>query len=105
MLLAAILLNTKTVDFVVTGCGTGEGAMLAAFFSKSRMSSQVPVDYTKKKNIKKPNGAKPGMVIYETNSTIYVTPTEELVAKYEERYQQFKEIYPACKPLYDIITK
>ena len=34
-----------------------------------------------------------------------VEPTEELVAKYEERYQQFKEIYPACKPLYDIITK
>lgn len=58
-----------------------EGAMLAAFFSKGKMSSQVPVDYTKKKNIKKPNGAKPGMVIYETNSTVYVTPTEELVAK------------------------
>ncbi len=58
-----------------------EAAMLAAFFSKSKMSAQVPVDYTKKKNIKKPNGAKPGMVIYETNSTVYVTPTEELVAK------------------------
>ncbi|MGL5315195.1 MAG: Rqc2 family fibronectin-binding protein [Peptostreptococcaceae bacterium] len=58
-----------------------EGAMLAAFFSKGKMSSQVPVDYTKKKNIKKPNGAKPGMVIYETNSTVYVTPSEELVAK------------------------
>lgn len=58
-----------------------EGAMLAAYFSKSKISSQVPVDYTKKKNIKKPNGAKPGMVIYETNNTIYVTPTEELVAK------------------------
>ncbi|WP_042271714.1 Rqc2 family fibronectin-binding protein [[Clostridium] dakarense] len=58
-----------------------EGAMLAAYFSKSKMSAQVPVDYTKKKNIKKPNGAKPGMVIYETNSTVYVTPTEELVAK------------------------
>lgn len=58
-----------------------EAAMLAAFFSKSKMSSQVPVDYTKRKNIKKPNKAKPGMVIYETNSTIYVTPTEELVAK------------------------
>lgn len=58
-----------------------EGAMLAAYFSKSKMSAQVPVDYTKKKNIKKPNGAKPGMVIYETNNTIYVTPTEELVAK------------------------
>ena len=63
-----------------------EGAMLAAFFSKSRMSSQVPVDYTKKKNIKKPNGAKPGMVIYETNSTIYVTPTEELVAKLKPKF-------------------
>lgn len=58
-----------------------EAAMLAAFFSKSKMSSQVPVDYTKRKNIKKPNKAKPGMVIYETNSTVYVTPTEELVAR------------------------
>ena len=34
-----------------------------------------------------------------------VEPDADLVAKYEERYQQFKEIYPACKPLYDIITK
>lgn len=58
-----------------------EGAMLAAYFSKSKMSSKVPVDYTKKKNVKKPSGSKPGMVIYETNSTIYVTPTEEMVAK------------------------
>ncbi|MGL5347357.1 MAG: Rqc2 family fibronectin-binding protein [Peptostreptococcaceae bacterium] len=62
-----------------------EGAMLAAFFSKGKLSSQVPVDYTKKKNIKKPNGAKPGMVIYETNSTVYVTPTEELVAKLKSK--------------------
>jgi predicted ribosome quality control (RQC) complex YloA/Tae2 family protein len=58
-----------------------EGAMLAAYFSKSKMSSKVPVDYTKKKNVKKPSGSKPGMVIYETNSTLYVTPTEEMVAK------------------------
>lgn len=63
-----------------------EGAMLAAFFSKSKMSSQVPVDYTKKKNVKKPNGSKPGMVIYETNSTIYVTPTEELIAKLKSKF-------------------
>lgn len=63
-----------------------EGAMLAAFFSKSKMSSQVPVDYTKKKNVKKPNGSKPGMVIYETNSTIYVTPTEEFVAKLKSKF-------------------
>ena len=57
-----------------------EGAMLAAYFSKGKMSAQVPVDYTKKKHVKKPSGSKPGMVIYETNSTMYVTPTEEVVA-------------------------
>jgi predicted ribosome quality control (RQC) complex YloA/Tae2 family protein len=62
-----------------------EGAMLAAFFSKSKMSSQVPVDYTLNKNVKKPNGSKPGMVIYETNSTIYVTPSEELVVKLKKQ--------------------
>lgn len=62
-----------------------EGAMLAAFFSKSKMSSQVPVDYTLKKNIKKPNGSKPGMVIYETNSTMYVTPSEEIVVKLKKQ--------------------
>lgn len=71
----------KTDGRSVTDETIYEAAMLAAFFSKSKLSSQVPVDYTKKKNIKKPNGAKPGMVIYETNSTIYVTPTEELVTK------------------------
>lgn len=58
-----------------------EGAMLAAFYSKARMSSQVPVDYTLKKHVKKPSGSKPGMVIYETNSTVYVTPVEEIVVK------------------------
>ena len=58
-----------------------EAATLAAYFSKARLSSQVPVDYTMKKHVKKPSGSKPGMVIYETNSTIYVTPTEELVVK------------------------
>ena len=58
-----------------------EAAMLAAYYSKGRMSSQVPVDYTMKKHVKKPSGSKPGMVIYETNSTIYVTPTEEMTVK------------------------
>lgn len=62
-----------------------EGAMLAAYFSKSKMSSQVPVDYTKKKHVKKPSGSKPGMVIYETNSTMYVTPTEEMVASLKNK--------------------
>ena len=62
-----------------------EGAILSAYYSKARMSSKVPVDYTQRKNIKKPNGAKPGMVIYETNSTIYVTPSEEEVVKLKNR--------------------
>ena len=62
-----------------------EGAMLAAYFSKSKMSAQVPVDYTKKKHVKKPSGSKPGMVIYETNSSMYVTPTEEMVASLKNK--------------------
>lgn len=51
-----------------------EAARLAAYYSKARESSQVPVDYTEIKNVKKPNGAKPGMVIYDRYNTIYVTP-------------------------------
>ena len=56
-----------------------EAANLAAFYSKAKNSSMVPVDYTQRKNIKKPNGAKPGMVIYLTNRTIYITPDESRV--------------------------
>lgn len=51
-----------------------EAAQLAAYYSKARESSQVPVDYTQIKNVKKPNGAKPGMVIYDNYNTVYVTP-------------------------------
>ena len=51
-----------------------EAAMLAAYYSKGRDSSNVPVDYTQIKNVRKPNGAKPGMVIYDYYNTIYVTP-------------------------------
>lgn len=54
-------------------------AIICAFYSKAKHSQGVPVDYTIRKNVKKPNGAKPGMVIYETNSTIYVTPDENIV--------------------------
>lgn len=52
-------------------------AGLAALNSKAFGSSQVPVDYTQIKNVKKPSGAKPGMVIYTTNKTVFVTPKEE----------------------------
>lgn len=54
-------------------------AKLAAYFSKSRTSSQVPVDYTLRKHVHKPSGAKPGFVIYEQQHTIYVTPDETIV--------------------------
>lgn len=56
-----------------------EAAVLAAYYSKGKFSSNVPVDYTERKNVKKPSGAKPGMVIYVNNSTIYVTPEESVV--------------------------
>ena len=58
-----------------------EGAMLSAFYSKAKNSSKVPVDYTEKKNVKKPNGSKPGFVIYETNKTAYITTSEEEIKK------------------------
>ncbi|WP_411679211.1 NFACT family protein [Clostridium thailandense] len=51
-----------------------EGAMLAAFYSKAKDSTKVAVDYTEIKNVHKPNGSKPGMVIYYTNKTIYIDP-------------------------------
>ena len=53
-----------------------EGATLAAHYSKAKDSSKVPVDYTLVKNLKKPNGANPGMVIYHTNYTMFVEPSE-----------------------------
>ena len=55
-----------------------EAAQIAAYFSKARHSSNVPVDYTAVKNVKKPSGAKPGFVIYTEGRTAYVTPPESL---------------------------
>ncbi len=57
-----------------------EAACIAAWHSKGRLSGQVPVDYTLVKHVSKPGGAKPGMVIYLTNQTVYVTPDEEDIA-------------------------
>ncbi|WP_066068489.1 Rqc2 family fibronectin-binding protein [Neobacillus soli] len=56
-----------------------EAAVLAAYYSKARNSSSVPVDFTKVRHVKKPSGAKPGFVIYDNQQTVYVTPDEELV--------------------------
>ncbi|MCI1922970.1 MAG: NFACT family protein [Lentilactobacillus buchneri] len=58
-----------------------EAANLAAYFSKAHDSSKVPVDYTKVKNVRKPNGTKPGYVIYDNQQTLLVTPDEKLINK------------------------
>ncbi|KHD38256.1 ferrous iron transporter A [Clostridium acetobutylicum] len=55
-----------------------EAASIAAYYSKARESSNVAVDYTEVKNVRKPSGAKPGMVIYYTNKTIYTNPKEPI---------------------------
>lgn len=51
-----------------------EAASIAAWHSKGRLSENVPVDYTKVRFVKKPAGAKPGMVIFTDNRTVYVDP-------------------------------
>ena len=66
---------------VITDTAVFEAASIAAYFSKAQNSSSVAVDYTLVKNVKKPTGAKPGKVIYNTYNTIYVTPQKELVEK------------------------
>ncbi|WOC74066.1 NFACT RNA binding domain-containing protein [Intestinibacillus sp. NTUH-41-i26] len=58
-----------------------EAAMIAAYHSKARQSSLVPVDYTPVRQVKKPAGAKPGMVIYHVYQTAYVTPDEAAVER------------------------
>lgn len=51
-------------------------ARVAAFHSRAKSSSQVPVDYVPVRFVKKPSGAKPGMVIFTNNRTLYVTPLD-----------------------------
>ena len=62
-----------------------QAAILAATFSKASGSASVAVDYTKIKNVKKPSGAKPGMVIYKTNQTAFVTPDLTLANQLKEK--------------------
>lgn len=58
-----------------------EAAAIAAFYSQARGSSKVPVDVTQVREIKKPAGARPGMVIYHTYRTVMAEPDEELVER------------------------
>ena len=58
-----------------------EAAVLAAWFSQGREGKKVPVDYTPVKFVKKPAGARPGMVVYTTYQTAYVDPDGALARK------------------------
>ncbi|WDF52374.1 NFACT RNA binding domain-containing protein [Paenibacillus sp. KACC 21273] len=60
-----------------------EAAQLAAYFSQAKESSSVPVDYTLIRHVRKPSGAKPGFVIYEQQTTLFITPEEEVVKSLE----------------------
>ncbi|MBR0596785.1 Rqc2 family fibronectin-binding protein [Sinanaerobacter chloroacetimidivorans] len=59
----------------VTETAIFEAAAIAAYHSKARESENVPVDYTQVRHVKKPSGAKPGMVIFVDNKTVYVNPS------------------------------
>ncbi len=61
--------NKPATDSIIYKCAT-----IAAYYSKAKLSQNVPVDYTYIKYVRKPNGAKPGMVIYTNNKTLYVNP-------------------------------
>ena len=66
---------------IIVGANPGDetiryAAKLAAAYSKGAHSSNVPVDYTRRRYVKKPSGAKPGFVIYTNQRTLYVTPDE-----------------------------
>lgn len=87
-----IWLHTKNIPgshVIIKGVGKvsdktlEEAAILAAFYSKAKESTKVPVDYTEVKNVKKPSGSKPGMVIYYTNKTIYANPEKLELQKIE----------------------
>lgn len=58
-----------------------EAANLAAYFSKAQESSKVPVDYTLRANVRKPGGARPGMVIYDNYWTIMANPHEAKIGE------------------------
>lgn len=67
----------KTEGVQVPPATLEQAALLAAYHSRARNSQNVPVDYTKKKYVNKPNGAKPGYVIYREQKTLFINPSQE----------------------------
>lgn len=62
-----------------------EAAVLAAFYSKAKNSSRVPVDYAMIRHVKKPSGSKPGFVIYDHQTTLFVTPDADEVLRMKKQ--------------------
>jgi len=58
-----------------------QAATIAAYFSKARESTNVPIDYTPVENVNKPKGAKPGLVYYDKYQTIYIDPADKKLLK------------------------
>ena len=58
-----------------------QAAAIAAYFSKARESTNVPIDYTPVENVNKPKGAKPGLVYYDKYQTIYIDPADKIILK------------------------
>ncbi len=75
------IILSKGVGDVFPNRTIEEACIIAACNSSAADSGKIPVDYTLIKNVKKPNGAKPGMVIYTDYQTAYVTPDHELEKK------------------------
>lgn len=72
---AHVVVHSQELDEETLRCA----AQLAAYYSKGRDSSSVPVNYTQIKTLKKIPGAKPGMVSLSTYKTIYIDPDESLI--------------------------
>jgi predicted ribosome quality control (RQC) complex YloA/Tae2 family protein len=67
-----------------------EAAAVAAYLSRAKGADKIPIDFTQRKNVKKPGGAKPGMVIYENYRTIYIKPDQTIFERLKEKASELK---------------
>ncbi len=75
----------KTNGAEMTDRAYEEAGRLAAYYSQSRGQDKVEIDYTQKKNVKKPNGSKPGFVVYYTNYSLVIDSDISALRAVEEK--------------------
>lgn len=75
----------KTNGAEMTDRAYEEAGRLAAYYSQSRGQEKVEIDYTQKKNVKKPNGSKPGFVVYYTNYSLVIDSDISALKSVEEK--------------------